>query len=32
MNYKESISKAVLKEKLKGAQCTELVKPSVPSM
>ena len=24
MNYKESSSKAVLKEKLKGAQCSEI--------
>ena len=32
MNPKESSSKAVLKEKLKGAQCSELVKSSVPSM
>ena len=31
MNPKESSSKAVLKEKLKEAQCSEL-KSSVPSM
>ena len=32
MNPKESSSKAVLEEKLKGAQCFELVKSSVHSM